>query len=270
MTRRNLLFVTLGMCTMTAAASAHEFWLEPDSYIRNDLSPIRVGARVGEHFQGKPVTRDAKRIVKFIGRVGDHTSEVVGHDGGDVSIVRFDQPGLGIIAFQSNHKYIELPADRFESYLKEEGLNHMIELRKQRGESTKPGREIYSRSAKSLIKLVADTEEPDAPIGLRLELVALKNPYTLSPGNELPVQLLIEGDPLPNAAIKAVNKKAPCDAVEAKTNELGIAELRLPSAGEWLITSIHMQEAPADSGADWESLWASMTLELPAPRETAR
>ena len=33
--------------------------------------------------------------------------------------------------------------------------------------------------------------------------------------------------------------------------------------GAWLVKSVHMVPAPAKSGADWESLWASLTFELP-------
>ena len=31
--------------------------------------------------------------------------------------------------------------------------------------------------------------------------------------------------------------------------------------GAWLLKSVHMVEAPRDSGVMWESLWASLTLQ---------
>jgi len=32
----------------------------------------------------------------------------------------------------------------------------------------------------------------------------------------------------------------------------------------WLLSAVHMIDAPPGSGARWESLWSSLTFELPA------
>jgi hypothetical protein len=37
----------------------------------------------------------------------------------------------------------------------------------------------------------------------------------------------------------------------------------LDAAGRWLVTAVHMVPAPAASGADWESVWASLAFALP-------
>jgi len=39
--------------------------------------------------------------------------------------------------------------------------------------------------------------------------------------------------------------------------------LGLPRPGVWLVKVVHMVPAPKDTGADWESLWASLTFEIP-------
>ena len=31
----------------------------------------------------------------------------------------------------------------------------------------------------------------------------------------------------------------------------------------WLVKAVHMVQAPAGTDADWESLWASLTFEIP-------
>jgi len=43
----------------------------------------------------------------------------------------------------------------------------------------------------------------------------------------------------------------------------GRVTLRLPRGGVWLATAVHLLPAP-DRGAEWESLWASLSFELPA------
>ena len=39
--------------------------------------------------------------------------------------------------------------------------------------------------------------------------------------------------------------------------------LKLLHEGGWAVATTHMVEAPAGSGADWESLWASLTFAVP-------
>jgi hypothetical protein len=40
---------------------------------------------------------------------------------------------------------------------------------------------------------------------------------------------------------------------------------KLPQDGMWLVKAVHMIEAPAGSGAQWASFWASLTFELSRP-----
>jgi len=45
------------------------------------------------------------------------------------------------------------------------------------------------------------------------------------------------------------------------TDAAGRVSFTLPQRGVWLIKSVQMIPAPAASGAEWESLWASVTFE---------
>jgi uncharacterized GH25 family protein len=47
----------------------------------------------------------------------------------------------------------------------------------------------------------------------------------------------------------------------ARTDSAGRVAFAITKPGLWLIKTVHMIEAPPDSGADWESLWASLTFE---------
>jgi hypothetical protein len=57
---------------------------------------------------------------------------------------------------------------------------------------------------------------------------------------------------------------SPDDKVSVRTVG-GRASLVLDRPGLWLVKAVHMVPAPEGSGAEWESLWASLTFELPAP-----
>jgi hypothetical protein len=78
------------------------------------------------------------------------------------------------------------------------------------------------------------------------------------------VRLLFRDQPLEGALVVALPKDAPEKKVEARTDSSGRVVLELGAGRTWLVKTVHMVEAPAGSGADWESLWASLTFEIPA------
>src|SRR5262249_42062244 len=154
--------------------------------------------------------------------------------------------------------------EKFSQYLKEEGLDGIAEARARRGQ-TGGAREIFSRCAKSLISSgPAAKTAGDRSLGFTLELLAERNPYGMSAGQELPVRVTYEGRPLVGALVVAMNRVNPMDKLTARSDRDGRVRFRLSRDGRWLIKAVHMIEAPADSGADWASYWASLTFELPA------
>jgi uncharacterized GH25 family protein len=180
--------------------------------------------------------------------------------------VRVTEPGFVIAGYRSSPSSLELPADKFEAYLKEEGLEKVIAIRARRGDSEKPSKEIYSRCAKALLDAGgAGTAGFDRALGFRLELIPEASPKRLpaNAGGSIPVRLFFEGKPLAEALVVAMNRDAPDKKISARTDKAGRVVLALPRGGVWLVKTVHMVPAPADSGADWESLWASLTFEAP-------
>jgi len=248
-----------------ATAAAHDFWIEPDAFRPKVGSTVRLGLRVGENFEGEPVKRDAGKIERFVVRTAAGEAPIPGMDGSTTAgLLKVGQPGLLVVGYRSKHSRIELQPEQFEAYLKEEGLERIIELRKQRGDSGKPAREVYSRCAKALLAAGETAEGHDRALGFPLELVPQANPYALKPGEELAVRLVLKGQPLEGALVVAINRDAPKEPVAARTARDGQVKLRLPRPGVWLIKCVHMLPASADADADWESLWASLTFELSA------
>jgi uncharacterized GH25 family protein len=77
------------------------------------------------------------------------------------------------------------------------------------------------------------------------------------------VQLLYQGKPLADNLVIAFNRDRPMDKQRLQTDADGRARLRLSRPGAWLVTSVHLMPASLFSRADWESLWASLTFEVP-------
>lgn len=251
------------LALLAPPALAHDFWIEPSSYWTEPGGALAVRLRVGERFEGEPVPRNPERIERFalLGPGGELPVE--GMDGHDpAGYVRPRAPGIHVLVYRSRRAGIELAPDKFAAYLEEEGLDGILALRKERGEADKPAREVYSRCAKALVAVGgAGAGGYDRVVGLPLELVPEANPFALGERDELPVRLLFQGKPLDGALVVAMDRGSPQRTVKAKTGPDGRARLALGRPGVWLVKSVHMFRAPEDAGADWESLWASLTFE---------
>jgi hypothetical protein len=63
--------------------------------------------------------------------------------------------------------------------------------------------------------------------------------------------------------VVAILHSDPSAQLTAHSDKQGAFSFALPHAGVWLIKSAHMVRAGFFSDADWESLWASLTFEVP-------
>jgi len=222
-----------------------------------------VSLRVGQQFRGEPVLVERRQVERFFAFGPARESLVTLRESNDpAGFLRIVTPGLWIIGYRSQPSPISLPAEQFERYLAEEGLERIVDIRAARGESGLGAREIFSRCAKSLVSAGPGPEGHDRQLGLTLELVAEENPYALEPGQELAVRLLYEGEPFPGALVVALNRDEPEKRLAARSDSEGRAAFRIGRAGPWLIKAVHMIPAPPDVLADWESLWASLTFEV--------
>jgi len=249
-----------------ARLAAHDFWIEPSTFRPPPGAEVFVSLRVGQDFRGDPVPRKPELIERF--------ALAAGSGGGDVEIDGLPgadpagsfvapAPGLVWIAYRSRRSPITLEAERFEKYLVEEGLEHVSKERARRGESGKPGREVYSRSVKSLLAsggAPSDAKGFDRPLGLSLEIVPVADPRRAVPG-KLPVRILWEGAPAEGLLVVAMNQASPDRKVRARTDARGAATLDLTEGGVWLVKAVRMGPAPAGVDADWESVWTSLTFE---------
>jgi uncharacterized GH25 family protein len=247
-----------------ASAAAHDLWLEPTAFVSRTGTVVGIRLRVGQDLVGDPVPRDPAAIDQFIVLDGAGPRAIPGRDGGDpAGLLRVESDGLLVVGYRSRPSAVTLPAEKFNQYLKEEGLETIAAARARRQETRAGGRELFSRAAKSLV--LAGPLRPtqrDRVLGFRLELVAGENPYALAIGQELPVRILYEHRPLRGALVVAVNKSDPSAKLTARSDAEGRVRFRLTRSGMWLIKAVHMVPAPAGSKADWESVWASLTFEL--------
>ncbi len=260
-----LLIFLVFASSLASALRAHDLWIEPSSFRPAEAQLFAVRLRVGEAFRGEPVPRMEKRIERFAAVGPGGEIPLNGTEGADpAGFAVLAAPGTWLLVYDSDHARVELEGPKFEAYLAEEGLERISKLRAGRGQTAAGSREIYSRCAKALVVVGGGPADGfDRVLGLPLELVPQASPAALpeTPADtELPVLLLFRGKPLAGALVAAIPRGAPEAGVSGRTDAEGRVRLRLDRAGDWLVKAVHMEPAPADSGADWESFWASLTL----------
>ncbi len=263
--KRHGLAILCGLVAAGAAAgaSAHEFWIEPSAHLLERGARIGVRLCVGDGYEGWSQARNPGRIESFVASGPAGLQQVVGLDGADpAGALRLAAPGDYVIAYRSDRAFTEMPSVEFDAYLRDKGLNR-ISAERQAHATGRPVREAYSRHAKALVRVGEAPGLPsDRVMSLPLELIA--DAAGATPDGQRGFRLLHEGQPLAGALVAAVRPGTPDEPLEARTGADGRVGFRLQAAGRWRVAAVHMMRAPRAIGADWESLWASLTFELPA------
>jgi uncharacterized GH25 family protein len=259
--KKSFAFVLAALGLVTAAAG-HVFWLQPSEFHAKAGELVKLRFRVGDQFPGDVVPRDDARIVKFVWSGPEGERDVVGRDADEVAgIARFKEAGAYVFGYQCSPTAIMLESGKFDSYLELEGLDKIKKLRESAQD--KPVNEVYSRCAKAIVAVGdSGTGAFDHVFGLRIELVPETAPDRVLDSGSMTVRLLKDGKPLAGALVKAHQGVEWGKPVSARTDEQGRATLAIDKPGVWVLNAVEMMAAPAESKADWESLWASLSFEL--------
>lgn len=251
-------FLLLG----TAPAVAHDFWIEPGQFRPAVGAKVPLRLLVGQDFAGATTVYLPETFERYDTTGPDGQKPVVGIPGDDpAGQFTVTRPGAYVVAYRSTLFTVTFDTlAEFEQYLEKEGLERIKTLHAFGPPKGKIIHEDYSRSAKALVMVGKPSAVADRVLGLRLELVAEKNPYQTA---RVPLRLIYEGKPLEGALVVAFNKTEPLKKLKARTDRDGRVQFDFNRPGVWLVTSVHMLPAPAKTRADWESVWASLTFERP-------
>jgi hypothetical protein len=260
--------ITVMLLCLAGQAWGHDFWIEPASFRPAVNERVPITLRVGMDFSGTSQPLVPQWFSDYSVTAPSGTEPVLGMIGDDpAGSFAPAEAGLHMVGYRSNNAFVEIPPQKFNDYLRDEGLEWVIDWRAERGLAETNARELYARCAKALV-LAGDGGPAsgfDRPLGYTLELIPESNPYALTPGDALPVRLLYEGQPLPNVLIIAFTAEEPDVKQRARTGADGRVSLRVDRAGTWLIKGVHIisTDDPINQ-ATWQSYWASLTFRLAA------
>jgi uncharacterized GH25 family protein len=266
--RTSVLCALLISSIVPPSASAHEFWLQPKEFSWQPTESMPLSLLVGHSDHSARSKIPSRRITRF---------EVLGprdealdlrsqfQPGADTEL-RLDAPGAYLVVLATdNQARSDLPADRFNEYLRAEGLTPALIAREQTGRMQAEGSERYSRQAKSLVQVGASQQQSRVTeaVGLRLEIVPEINPYAEPRPALLPVRVMFEGKPLAGALVKM---SSPVNSSETAVSSISDADGRavfdMPSHGQWLLHVTWTTLLPSTDEADFDTVFASLTFGL--------
>ncbi|MBS1793233.1 MAG: DUF4198 domain-containing protein [Acidobacteria bacterium] len=250
---------------LAANAFAHEYWFETDNFrpapSEKSVVHLYVGDGLVRDREERPFQPDKTPDFRLFSK-NSTTDLKTSLAEGSLPIYNFsaDREGTYLLAMERNWSYIVIDAAKFENYLREDGLDYIIPERAAAGESTKEGRERYSRFLKCLLQ-VGDRRDDTYKkrVGMKLEIVPLENPYSKKVGDTLRLQIFFDGRPLAGHTVFADNRASTTQKMT--TDKTGKFTIRLDQNGMWLVRLVFMRRCATGCGAaDWESFWGAVTF----------
>lgn len=251
------------------AATAHEFWIEPETYTVDPGDPIIAELRVGQDFKGAAQTYFPDRFARFDVKMGESTRAVEGRIG-DRPAMTFvpEGEGLAVVIHETKgHTLRYSSRDLFENFVEHKDLGDVLERHAARGLPELEFREAYTRYAKSLVA-VGDGAGADTAVGLHTEIVALTNPYTDELSDGLGVRVLLDGKPRADAQVEVFARDGDGNVTQSfyRTDAAGETVIPVDPATEYMVDAVVMEDTGNDdpeAGPVWHSAWANLTFRTP-------
>lgn len=180
------------------------------------------------------------------------------------------EPGTYVVGLSTHPKVLEMSGPEFNTYLGDDGVPDVLAARRRDDELARGVRERYAKHVKAIFQVGDDRSEHwRTPLGYPAELVPLRNPYLMQPGDTLALRCLVGGKPVSSQFVMIGGRKGRTGdvrlpATTARCNSDGVVHVPLSQPGRWFVKFIHMTRVN-DGEADYASQWASLTFEVRAP-----
>lgn len=244
---------------------SHEFWLEPMNFKIKPGEAIAIDFKVGENFTGQAwdVLKGIDKMQLFENKaIQDLKANVPSVKGAKLKITLSNE-GTKVFAMKSNASFIELDADKFNSYLKEDGLENIYDWRVKNKQENLGAKEFYSRYSKLIVQVgdkLDDTWKSD--VGHRLEIIPSQNPGSLKSGDYMSCKIVYEGQAVSHIQVKVwghVGNKIFLQNIYSEID--GSIKFPISANGPWMVSAVKMEKSKKP-GADWESSWASLVFNI--------
>lgn len=301
-TKNTLTLLIGGLAFNSQLLLAHEMWIEPLRFSVAPKGKIFAHEKVGQNFKGNTYAYLDSRFKQLDISQAHKTKPIKSRLGDKPFIQEvIDDEGLVILSAVSNgSELVYKTKEQFETFINDEKLDWLLKEHQKRGLPEKGFKEIFRRYAKSLVK-VGHGKGEDTALGLPLEWVVKTNPYISKPDvKDVTACLVSQGEGVANKSVHVFSKifdepkvkssSTSSDKLLKDNKSLNIQNLNLSKAkkitviksdlvtdangciniprtkGIYLINAVKVirpsSEVFNNTGAVWESLWASITFAI--------
>jgi len=253
-----------------APVYAHEFWIAPVTYNFDTGQSIEAHFRIGQDFSGSRQSFLYDRTVRHEVFQSGSSTKVLGR-WGDRPAFQTDglSDGLAILVHETNDSILKYSDyEKFKKFVIHKDFGGVLSAHEAR-ELPKTGfRESYRRYAKSLIA-IGHGRGKDTIVGLDIEILALKNPYTENLSGGMHVQVLMNGRPRPYVKVELFWKLIETDedfgVKSYRTDKNGIAIFPVKTGYKYMVDNVALIPLKQKKESDpvWHSLWANLTFSVP-------
>ncbi len=196
-----------------------------------------------------------------------------------------DREGTYAVGAATRTRMARLAGDKFNQYLRNEGLTDALQARQALAEQNVASAEKYTKFAKAIVQVGGNAGAGfDTVLGHPVEFVPLQNPAAVQAGGNFRVQLLIGGAPAANRLVyvnSEHNEVVPGGETHAyfsqRSSDDGVIEFAVSESGRWYIKYIDIQRTGDQEywyspllvwlGAEvpripYESNWATLTFTI--------
>ena len=261
------IFSALILLISSSQLVAHEFWLEPINYRINANEKLRAHEKVGQDFKGNKYSYLSSSYKSLDLTMGENTRSIKSRLGDLPAVSELvEEEGLAILSAVTTPSTVTYETwEKFSTFINNKELTWVFDEHKKRNLPENNFVESYRRYAKSLVK-VGHGKGNDRALGLLFEWVVETNPY-VDEGENIKAQLLWQGKPHANAHVSIFNRIGDeFIKTSLTTDSEGRVEIPRSKGGKFMINAVQMVEASKETtketGAVWDSRWASVTYEL--------
>lgn len=267
--------------------SSHDMFLKLDTYFLqpDKLTAINLYNGTAEESEN---TIDRNRMLD-VSIVRNGTREKVDtnqwSEVGNITVLTFKTgaPGTYVAGVSTRPRDFEMTGKKFNDYLAHDGILDVLQDRTDNNKLEDAANERYSKHVKTFFQVGEErTKDWEANLGYPIEFIPMKNPYDLTVGSELPLQLLLDGEPLGNQLVYVQTdqdehghthaeddhqhgeEEEPHhhdDAKKYRTDANGRVSISIDNPGIHFVRTIHLVETTEDN-LTHESNWATVTFEV--------
>lgn len=260
--KRQSFITALAGLVCSLIASAHETWLLPTQFAVPANAKVTLEITSGMTFPEAESPIKPERIERAQLRLAGKTTDLPALEPAKKSSQftwSATTAGAAVIWVELKPRSIELTEKQLPHYFDE--IDASAAIRKAWAETPKPRqfREVYTKHAKTIVRISVADRGWAEPIGLGLELVPLNDPTSLVAGDTLKLRVLKAGKPFAGFRVGIQDEKGKRGDFVASDRD-GIVSVRFASAGRFLLFGTDLRP-PKKPGDTWTSDFTTLTVE---------